>query len=347
MTDFQPVVVTQRDIARKLGVSNATVSLALRDNPRITEARRREIQAFALEMGYCPNPAAATLSYQKRNSKTIPIHSSLAWLNLWPKPEELRYSPVFDCYWRGAEASAEKFGYRLDEITLARITPHNIEKILQARGIGAIVLSPQHFSHRVDLQDIHWEKFCAIRTSRLPLKPALHLVTTDQSGNTMLAFDRILAKGYKRVGFIGYYRPPVERIWCFESGYLMVQQELPESDRLPIYRLQDSDPASRTGLGEWMKQQRPDAVLTINANAREILESLGYRAPDDIGLATLNTQDCKIEAGIDQNAMEVGRSAVLQLLSMVHDNDHGIPSDCRETLIRGRWLDGPSLPNRA
>jgi LacI family transcriptional regulator len=346
MTDFLPVV-TQRDIARKLGVSNATVSLALRDNPRITETRRREIQAFALEMGYCPNPAAATLSYQKRNSKTIPIHASLAWLNLWPQPEDLRKSPVFDSYWRGAEACAEKFGYRLDEIALAGLTAHNIEKILLARGIDAIVLSPRHYSHMVDLQDIHWDKFCAIRTSRLPTEPALHLVTTDQSGNTMLAFDHILAMGYKRVGFIGYYRPPVERMWRFESGFLMVQQELPESDRLPIYQLEDSDPTSRAGLGEWMKLQRPDAVLTLHANAREILESLGYRAPDDIGLATLNTQDCNIEAGIDQNAMEVGRGAVLQLLSMVHDNDHGIPENFRETLIRGQWLDGPSLPKHA
>jgi LacI family transcriptional regulator len=345
MPDSQPLI-TQRDLARKLGVSNATISLALRDSPRIAEARRKEIQAMAEELGYRPNPSAVTLSHNKRTSKTTPIHSSIAWLNLWPEPDALRQIKLFGEYWKGGEACAEKFGYRLEEFALAGTSARLIEKILSARGIEAVLLSPQHYQHKVDLRDFRWENFCAVRTSRLPLEPALHVVTTDQAANTMLAIDQMRAKGYNKIGFINYGQTPGDRIWRFESGYLTIQQELPERERLPVYRLESSDPASRAGLAKWMKLHRPDALLTLHANARETLESIGYRVPDDVGLAAVNTLDCQIEAGIDQIPAEVGRCAVLQLLSLLHDNDRGIPANMREILIKGRWVDGPSLPDR-
>src|SRR5205823_11763824 len=47
--------VTLRDIAAALGLSHVTVSLALRDHPKIPEARRLQIQETARLMGYSPN----------------------------------------------------------------------------------------------------------------------------------------------------------------------------------------------------------------------------------------------------------------------------------------------------
>ena len=352
MTSFRlmpdpKLFVTQRDLAKKLGLSNATVSLALRDSPRIPEARRLEIQALAQKLGYRPNPAAVTLSYNKRSSKNIPIHSSLAFINLWPEPDELHKINLFDSYWKGATACAEKFGYRLEEFALAHFSSSRLEKVLSARGIDAILLTTQSYRHQINFSDFDWDKFCGIRTSRLPVSPALHVVTADQSGNTMVAIDQIRAKGYKRIGFIAYGRSAGDRIWRFESGYLTVQEEVPENERLPVYRLDIEDAASRAGLGTWMKTHRPDALLSLHPQVRELLETLGYKVPDDVGLATVNTMDCHIEAGIDQNAAEIGRCAVLQLLSLVYDNDTGIPQTMRETLIKGLWVDGPTLPDRS
>jgi LacI family transcriptional regulator len=340
--------VTQRDIARALGVSNATVSLALRDSPAIGEDRRREIQTMAEKMGYRPNPVAAALSYQKQFSKQASVQASLAWLNLWPESGTKGVAKIrlFEEYRRGAEACTKKFGYRLEEFSLARSSARRIEEILLARGVNAIILSPPHFRYDVDLSGFQWEKFSAIRASRLPVEPALHLVTADQSSNTMLAFDQILAKGYKRVGFINYGRSEGDRIWRFESGYMTVQQELPPRERLPVYRLEASDVSSREGLRKWMKEQRPDAIITLHPNAREVLEPLGYRCPDDVALVTVNTMDCDIDAGIDQDPAEIGRCAVLQLLSMIRDNERGIPRSMREILIKGRWVDGITLPDR-
>lgn len=50
--------ITMKDIARDLGVSVATVSRALKDSPRISEAKRREIQEYAREHNFLPNVIA-------------------------------------------------------------------------------------------------------------------------------------------------------------------------------------------------------------------------------------------------------------------------------------------------
>ncbi|HOS42311.1 MAG TPA: LacI family DNA-binding transcriptional regulator, partial [Armatimonadota bacterium] len=44
--------VTQRDVAEHCGVTVGTVSLALREDPRISRATTQRIQAAAKELGY-------------------------------------------------------------------------------------------------------------------------------------------------------------------------------------------------------------------------------------------------------------------------------------------------------
>src|SRR5579862_1686045 len=82
-----PNRVTLKDIALSLGLCQATVSLAMRDNPRIPVERREQIKAAAMRMGYRPNPAATTLAHLKHSASFKPIESVLAWLNFWPDPK--------------------------------------------------------------------------------------------------------------------------------------------------------------------------------------------------------------------------------------------------------------------
>jgi LacI family transcriptional regulator len=61
--------VRLRDIAGKTGFSINTVSLALRDSPRISGSVRLRIQSAALELGYVPNQIAKSLV--SRETRTI------------------------------------------------------------------------------------------------------------------------------------------------------------------------------------------------------------------------------------------------------------------------------------
>ena len=60
--------MTMKDIARELGISVATVSRALKDSPRISEARRRMIQQYAREHNFYPNAIGEAL----RHSRVMP-----------------------------------------------------------------------------------------------------------------------------------------------------------------------------------------------------------------------------------------------------------------------------------
>lgn len=53
--------VTQRQLAIKLGLSTATVSLAIRNNPSIAKSTRELVQKAMAEAGYVPHAAAASL----------------------------------------------------------------------------------------------------------------------------------------------------------------------------------------------------------------------------------------------------------------------------------------------
>ncbi len=53
--------VTQLDMARRLGVSQALVARALRDDPAVAAATRERVQAMARQLGYRPNATARAL----------------------------------------------------------------------------------------------------------------------------------------------------------------------------------------------------------------------------------------------------------------------------------------------
>lgn len=58
-------MVTQEQIARKLGVSRQLVSFALGGYPQVAKESRKRILAAALKMGYQPNPHARALRRQR------------------------------------------------------------------------------------------------------------------------------------------------------------------------------------------------------------------------------------------------------------------------------------------
>lgn len=338
--------VTLRDIARVLGVSHVTVSLALRNSPRIPAKRCQEVQKLAAKMGYQPNPMATALAQHRRASSVRPVAAALGWLNFWKSPSDLRKHAEFDAYWRGARRTAEKFGYRLDEfncdgksLTLARL-----QEILVSRGINGLLLPPQRTT--LPLEHFDWTRFSTVRFGRSVERPRLHLVTADQVASAMRAFNAARDLGYKRVGFLdggGYLHGT-----RFTAGFMLAQRFVPAGDRLPLFSVDQVNWRPRVpALIRWMKSAKPDAILTDFADAREMLAKAGYRVPEDVGLGAMSILDGKCDAGIDQHPEEIGRVAMLLLISLIHDWDRGEPPIFREILVEGAWVDGSMMPRRA
>lgn len=332
-----------KDVAREIGVTEAAVSLALKNHPRISEARRKEIQAAADRMGYRPNAMATSLAYHRHQSRSIPAETGFAWLNAWPRPEELREHQQFDAYWRGASKAAEKFGFRLDEFVVHdEMTLSRIEKILRARNIGGILIPP-HAGMDVPWHEFNWDHFSVVRFGLTARElPPFHAVTADQTGNAYLAFMKMKEKGYKRIGFAGVS----EKEWRGLAGFAQAQFSVPLKQRVPplLHRFWEGRENLEKPL-RWIEKFRPDAILIEHGQFFDQLKPLGFEWPRDFGLATTVLPDVPLDSGIDQNPEEIGRAAVLMLLSQIRDNARGVPPIFRQVLVSGNWVEGKSLPS--
>ncbi len=341
--DSERRIVTIRDIARSAGVSHTTVSLALRNNSRISEKQRLRIQKVAAKMGYRPDPMLSALSNYRLKNQPHPVRAALAWLNPWHNPKQLRSYHEFDLYWKGASETAFKLGYHLEEFPMQEIPIQRLEQVLMARNIQGILIPPVR--GKVDWGGFDWSHFCVIRFGRIKKFPKMHFVTSAQAQNAMLAFDKIRSKGYKRIGFVGIR----EYKQTFGAGFLWAQQELPPRQRLPLLLLEPSatSRARREALREWVGKNKPDALFTTEKELPGALASMSYRIPEDIALAASSVIDIPIDAGINQNSEEIGRIATLSLISLINDMARGIPSIQHEYLVEGCWVDGKSLPDRS
>lgn len=335
--------VTMKDIARELGISHVSVSYALRNINGVSEDTRQRVLQKADEMGYVADPLLSVLSHYRLDSKTKPIQAELAWINSWQQPEKLYEHTEFQLYWDGAADSAKRFGFELVQFNTAEIPLHRLESILKARNIKGILMAPLRTTD-LDWPSFSWDDFATVRFGRTIPDPKTHFVSSAQIDNTILAFNKIRELGYKRIGLVGgwmSYR-------FFGIGFTWAQQNLPKEQQLPPLSLEVHDglPAQQEMVRDWMNKMKPDAIFTDHEKLPLILDNLGYRIPEDLGLATTTINDTPINAGIDQKPFDMGRAAVRQIVALLSENNFGLPENRHETLIGGTWVDGSMLPPR-
>jgi LacI family transcriptional regulator len=337
----------QRDIATRLGVSQATVSRALCDSRSISKALREKIQKLAKEIGYTPNAMAIGLVRQRQTSRATGMTAELGWINTWPDPDRLLQFQEFSFYWKGASEAAEKAGYHLQEFATAKIPLARIEKIIEARNIHGLLLPP--FWRALPPEDwdrFGWEKFSNVRFGYSCLTPGFHVVAGAQLSNADMAVRKISQLGYRRIGYVTYDFGATAAWTRFHAGFLLAQNEIPLSPQIPVLYLPspDSNPDAQPALADWLKKYRPDAILSDIAYLRKMIETAGYRVPEDIGYASTSVLDGDSNAGIDQNPEAIGRMAVLMLISLLTQQERGIPDVRHETLVEGGWVDGSMMP---
>jgi transcriptional regulator with XRE-family HTH domain len=233
--------VTLRGIARLLGVSHATVSLALRGSPRISVARRSEVLQVAERLGYRPDPMLSALRHYRRTVGRPSIQAEIAWLNFWPQPGRLRSFREFDGYWRGALAMAEAQGYRLEEFRVnSQLSIDRLRAILRARNIKGLLLPPVPATCHLSMDTLAWAEHSVVcfGHSHSGLR-GMPVVTVDQAAAAALAFRKIRERGYHRVGLVTSLE--TVRRTRFAAGYLQSQLFVPEAERLPLLALSEEN----------------------------------------------------------------------------------------------------------
>lgn len=330
--------VSIRDIANQLGVHHTTVSLALRDSPLLKRATKEKIQTLAQELGYRPDPMLSALSAYRQSKRPAAFHGVLGWIHSWPSLKQQLEVPTYRDYFEGARNHAERLGYSLREFWVIEpgMTPAKLQRILRARNVQGLLISPQPVS-RTDL-GLNFDEVCAVAFGYSMQPAILHLVTSRHDQVIDLLLENIYRLGYRRPGFC--VAMPSDsgnnNLWAAKWAHFL--SEHPEVT--PIPRLSDDGTKS---LSKWLRQYKPD-VLVGFSHLLPIIESMGYRVPEDIGLASLavDRRDPRI-SGIDQNDTIIGRAAIDVLVGIMHRGQKGPPDVPIRTLVDGNWFEGETL----
>lgn len=326
-----------KDIARDLGVSVATVSRALKDSPRISEEKRKQIQEYAREHNFFPNVIAETLRKSRvQPNKVIGVIV----------PQFVHY--YFSCILTGIEEEASRRGYRIMVAQSDERYEREV-KICQSfyanKCCGIIVSMAKnttkydHFQKLIDMGIplVFYDRICTgVNASR---------VVVDDYMGAFTAVTHLIDTGCRK---IGYYGMP----GSMEIG----------KNRYNGYR----DALLKNGLKpnpEWMKEcdnradaevitpgilsqpDHPDAFFAVNDDtAIGILYSakrMGFNVPDDISICGFTNGQRAVACDpmlttVEQRGVMVGEEAANILIGQVEGS---LPMDkIEKRVVRTRLI---------
>jgi LacI family transcriptional regulator len=341
---------TLNDIARALGYSKNTISLALRGNPQIPATTREKVRAAADRMGYRPNAVVSHLMAQLRSARTSRLQAKLALVNANLDPDAFHSHPTVPIYVEGCEKRAAGLGYDFDRFWLHSpdLTAERWLRILTARAIkGLLLVGLMDTNHLPAHLEPIWRRFPCVVTGVRTRDPALSFCCVDHYNLALIAFERAAALGYQRPGLVldDVIDALVER--RFSAGYLTAQRMLPRSRQIPVFG-DVNGPGRIEAFRAWMDRHRPDVVFTLYNSVLGWLKATGRRVPEDVGVIQLEWRASRPDiAGMNQHNLVTGEAAVDMVVSQIHNNEPGAQEFPRSTMIGATWVDGPTVRSGA
>lgn len=344
--------VSLSDIAERLSISKMTVSLALRDNPRISISTRRRVAKVATEMGYKPNPEVAKFMAAIRKQVRDERGSPLAYLTTGDAKGVWRESPTELHYWQGASERAKLYGYYLEEYWLDE--PHMSEArmsdIIWNRGISGLILPP--FARKLtkgakDIQlKLEWDRFASVTISDMLTRPLLNRVVHDHYTSMLNLMDALAERGYQRIGLCltSHMDLTVNQRW--QAGYRVYRANHPIQRIEPLIE-RDLNPEL---LRAWIEDNQLDAVISAERRMPDFFKSMGLQIGKQIAYADLDVDpsDPSQESisGIVQNSHMMGQAAVDMVVSAIQRNESDVPEIAQVLQVEGTWQNRGSTPNK-
>lgn len=338
---------SQKLIAQKLGISTATVSLALRGKGTISQKLAAEVKAMAESMGYRPNPILASLASKRFSNVSDELGIPVVMIDFLKQNIGTQLYPSRLGEW------ARKLGYAFTSISARELANYNKpSQTLHNRGVhGIILVGPIKDTEFRDNFD--WSLFSVIQCGRFLEPLPFDTVRPNIFQSIKLAYHKATARGYRRIGFaLGRHDPILEDDESRLSAALGLQQiEEPDNDRIPPYFGQLKD---RAAFLDWVKTHQPDCVIGFHVGQCAALVENGFRVPEDLGFASLHLEgpkwlgdkrNLKI-AGNDQNFSETVLQSVMLLDQKIKYHERGLPQFPKHVLIPSSWIEGETLPDR-
>ncbi len=274
--------VTIYDIAEQLGVSPATVSRALKDNPSISAATRKKINALAEKLGYRHNTFASSLRLQKTHTIGVIVH-------------ELNSSFITSVL-SGIEKVVTEAKYNLIIVHSAEnasLEAANARNLFHKRVDGVIAslsFDTEDLSH---FQQFHDKNIPVVFFDRVfeNSDGAKIIINNFQAGYDATA--HLIAQGCKRIAHItsslkrNVY---AERMKGYKQALTDYKQKF--NDKLVVVDGFKEEDATRSAKTILAMKTLPDGLFITNdfaaAVIMQVLKDAGIRIPEDIAVVGFN-----------------------------------------------------------
>lgn len=324
-------MATIKDVAKKAGVSSATVSRVLADKPYVSKSVKQKVMDAVDALNYRPNRVASSL--RKQSSQIIGIVVSdirnTFFTEIARAIEDTANTHEMSVFFCNTDEDPEKERFYLNT--------------LLDENVAGIIISPTSEKS---------EDFTTLLNSKLPVVTIDRRIEGANIDSVLGAnvhssrqlTQHVLDAGFKRVAaVIGLKHSTTGRERMMGYQQALEENDIPFERDLAFY----VHPREAEGYDVVHKLLQlpnpPDAILTGNSRltigAMSAIQDLGLSVPDDVGIAGFDETNWMRHIGpgitvIKQSTHEIGQIAAELLFDRLNDSERSP----REVVLKGRLL---------
>ena len=258
------VTITMKELARHIGVSPATVSLALQEDSRVAQKTRERVKKIAAKMDYIPNRIGQSLRIQRSHTIGCFI-SSIA---------DSFYGEIVDGI--GEIASANGYGLLMAMTANSREISDQQIRSFREKQVDGVIVAGNYVKSQQALMEFEKSGIPVVICSDHTFNECIPCVVTDDAKGGAIAAEYLLSLGHKRLAY------------CFgDAEHLRYQ-----GAKLAMERFGQQTPeicASESDLIELMNSSNsPTGIMAYSDNhailVKNVIEKMGLQIPNDISL---------------------------------------------------------------
>ena len=327
--------ITHKDIALRLGISQSTVSRALRSDPKISLARCKQVQQACADLGYQANAKLSELASARWHKARASVPPTIAYINHGRATEVA--GPIL---LSALEKQGASLGYRVETFHRGEYANSaKLQRVLRNRGITDLILGPM-FDETLKVE-LDWEKFICVQVLPALSPRPFHSVVRDNFNSVLLAWRKAVARGHRRIGItlVSHSTPvplhdDVQRSSAVHACQTVLFPELPAI--IPFKPVLDW-PTARRLFAEWVELHRPDVVIGFNDSVQLLHDPRARHRPAFFALHKDSPAGCP---GILNDIPLCSAEAVNLLHFCRRTYQWGIPENRIDHVVEPTWCDG-------
>ena len=320
--------VTIEDIARHLGISKATVSLALNNSTLVAEATKVRVMEAADQFGYRPNYFGARLSKGKADVIGLYILGGEEEECNWTLPSSwMFYNPILKAV--STELAMHSYRCNFGVVSVEEATKQGtIASAIQEGALDGMLLVVQ--------DDIDYDFLKIVEVRQFPfvvlnakVRDNISSVKVDNELGARKMVEYLLEQRHKRIAYLGGPRMDsnaIERREGFLKAISAAKINLcPDLIQYGDWQRSSGWRAAK----EFMElEQPPTAIFCGNDHmaigAVQMLQEAGFKVPDDISVVGYDdTEMCQVVVPnlttVWQPLEEMGRLGAQEVLRQIDE----------------------------